>query len=98
MSVSSTDSGVETIKSKCRSWPGFRACYKDQLGRKPAMSGTMKAEFHVAADGVVSNLDLVVHGDFDDAFIDCCREVLYGVRFPSAEASATIKIPVAFKP
>ncbi len=93
------DERVKAIQASADSArPGFRACYKDQLGRKPAMSGTMKAVFHVAADGVVSNLDLVVHGDFDDAFIDCCREVLYGVRFPSAEASATIKIPVTFKP
>lgn len=83
-----------------RNAPKVRACYHDQLKRKPGATGRVGASLEVDADGKAQNVtlrDLGAADDaFDDTFRDCLVKELKRWRYPKPPGEAPV--PVVYPP
>lgn len=77
--------------------PSFRRCYSDGLRCDKDMTGGVRLEGRIAADGTVSSTRIVKSKGLSRGVIDCVAVALKSARFGEPEGGgATIVVPVSF--
>lgn len=91
---SAVDAGVR------RGLPGIRACYEKELGRDPALAGSVEVRFRVGREGVVELAEVTASSLRRVTVEACIVSRFLALRFPaSADADGVVaSYPLDFAP
>jgi Ca-activated chloride channel family protein len=81
------------------SFPTFRHCYEEGLGRDPKLTGIVKARFVIDREGKVKHVADAGSTLPDEKVKSCVLQSFYKLRFPPpADGTVTIVYPIHLAP
>jgi TonB family protein len=78
--------------------PQLTSCYTDALAATPGLHGKMLVSFNVSEQGVVTSATETKSTTNNPALFACIQAALIATTFPKPGGTATVNVPLVFRP